>query len=60
MNITIQSVQLHCNVIIFSLSNKEAFTHFVKNQKVMIDSIYSYNIQYICLLVSRLRTNINM
>jgi len=30
MDRNVQGVQLYCNVILFILSNKEAFTHFVK------------------------------
>jgi len=30
MNRNIQGVQFHCNAILFILSNKETFTHFVK------------------------------
>jgi len=30
MDRNIQGVQFQCNVILFSLSNKEPFTHFVK------------------------------
>ena len=60
MNRYVQGVQLQWNAIIFSLSNKKAFTHFVKKIRKSWFFRFRLLIENISLLVCWLRTAIDM